>query len=283
MRVLMFGWEFPPVISGGLGVASEGLVRGLLRAGTEVVLVLPRHPFASPHRGLEIIDAAEVGRHDNPPHRKRFLLRLRRIPSLLRPYTTELEYAQEREVAERTHTTFVGHYGPDLATEVLRYAELAGRIARRERFDVIHAHDWLTYLAGLEARRASGHPLVVHVHATEFDRALDGGNPVVADIERLGPARAGPGIGLSGHTAQRVATFYGVSAERIRVVHNAIDPKETVGDWEVGETDPLVLFAGRVTWQKGPEDFVEAARRVAGEIPNVRFAVAGSGDRMPAM
>src|SRR5713101_3949338 len=152
MRVLMFGWEFPPVISGGLGVASEGLVRGLLRAGTEVVLVLPRHPFPSP----------------NP--------RLRRIPSLLRPYTTEIEYAEERETALRTHTTFVGHYGPNLATEVMRYAEVAGRIARRERFDVIHAHDWLTYLAGLEARRATGRPLILHVHATELDRAGDDGN-----------------------------------------------------------------------------------------------------------
>src|SRR5262249_47978441 len=145
MRVLMFGWEFPPVISGGLGVASEGLVRGLFRAGTELLLVLPRHPFASSHRGLEIIDADRVGRRDNPPHRKRFLLRLRRIPSLLHPYATELEYAQEREVAERAHTTFVGHYGPDLATEVLRYAELAGRIAPREQFDVIHPPHSLPY------------------------------------------------------------------------------------------------------------------------------------------
>src|SRR5216684_3183363 len=119
MRVLMFGWEFPPVISGGLGVASEGLVRGLLRAGTEVVLVLPRHPFPSPNPRLTIVEAEGVAARDNPRHRKRFLLRLRRIPSLLRPYTTEIEYAEERETALRTHTTFVGHYGPNLATEVM--------------------------------------------------------------------------------------------------------------------------------------------------------------------
>lgn len=283
MRVLMFGWEFPPVISGGLGVASEGLVRGLLRAGTEVVLVLPSHPFASPHPRLTIVDAAQTMARDNPPHRKRFLLRLRRIPSLLRPYATEIEYTEEREAAQRTHTTFVGHYGPNLATEVLRYAEVAGRIARRERFDVIHAHDWLTYLAGLEARRASGRPLILHVHATELDRAGDGGNRFVTDIEKLGLTQADRVIAVSRYTAQRVASTYGVPAARIRVVHNAIDPRETVGDWAVGETDPLILFAGRITWQKGPEDFVEAAARVAGEIENARFAVAGSGDRMRAM
>jgi glycosyltransferase involved in cell wall biosynthesis len=165
----------------------------------------------------------------------------------------------------------------------MRYAEVAGRIARRERFDVIHAHDWLTYLAGLEARRATGRPLVVHVHATELDRAGDGANRFVADIERLGLTQADRVIAVSRYTAQRVSGTYGVPAERLRVVHNAIDPKETVGDWSVGETDPLILFAGRITWQKGPEDFVEAAARVTGEIGNARFAVAGSGDRMRAM
>src|SRR5438105_15774279 len=146
MRVLMFGWEFPPVISGALGVASEGLGRGLLRAGTEVVLVLPSHPFASPHPRLTIVDAAQTMARDNPPHRKRFLLRLRRIPSLLRPYTTEIEYTEEREAALRTHTTFAGHYGPNLGAQVARSAQGAGPIARHQRLARIHAHDRSTSL-----------------------------------------------------------------------------------------------------------------------------------------
>ena len=283
MRVLMFGWEFPPFISGGLGVASEGLVRGLLERGTEVVLVLPHHPFASSATNLTIVDAEAVAERDDPRHRKRFLLRLRRVPSLLHPYVTETLYSEEREVALRARTTFLGHYGPNLAAEVMRYAEVAGRIARRERFDVIHAHDWLTYLAGLEARRASRRPLVLHVHATELDRAGDGGNRFVSDIERLGLTHADRVIAVSRYTAERVARTYGVQADRLRVVHNAIDPKEIVGDWTVEEDEPLVLFAGRITWQKGPENFVDAAARVAAEIPNVKFAVAGSGDRMRSM
>ena len=283
MRVLMFGWEFPPYISGGLGVASEGLVKGLLQTGTEVVLVLPHHPFDSATPNLKIVDAQALRERDDPRHRKRFMLRLRRVPSLLRPYSTDTTYAEEWRAAQRTSTTFLGHYGPDLGTEVMRYAEVAGRIARQERFDVIHAHDWLTYMAGLEARRAGRRPLVVHVHATEFDRSGGGENSFVSDIERLGLTQADRVIAVSRYTAALVTRMYGVPRERIRVVHNAIDPKETVGEWSVEEGEPLVLFAGRITWQKGPEYFVDAAARVLQEFGNVKFAVAGSGDLMRPM
>lgn len=279
----MFGWEFPPFVSGGLGVASAGLVRGLLETGTEVVLVLPHYPFAPAAPRLTIVNSAAVAARDDAPHRKRFLLRLRRVPTLLRPYMTPVDYDEDREAARETHTTFKGLYGPDLATEVLRYAEVAGRIARREQFDVIHAHDWLTYLAGLEARRASGKPLAVHVHATEFDRGGGSDNGFVSDIERLGVSIADRVIAVSNYTAKTVKDRYGVSAERLRVVHNAIDAREAVGDWELAEEEPLVLFAGRITWQKGPQFFVDAAALVVREIPNVKFAVAGSGDRMRPM
>ncbi len=279
----MFGWEFPPHVTGGLGVASAGLVSGLLEIGTEVVLVLPHHPYPAGHPLLSIVDSGAAVVSEDKRHRKRFLLRLRRVPSLLRPYLTEEAYQENLMAARATGTTFRGHYGPDLATEVLRYAEAAGRIARRERFDVIHAHDWLTYLAGIEARRASGKPLAVHVHATEFDRSATGGNAFVRDTERLGVTAADRVIAVSRYTADIVAERYGVPRERLRVVHNAIDARESVGSWEVGERDPLVLFAGRITWQKGPRFFVDAAALVAREIPNVRFAVAGSGDRLRPM
>jgi glycosyltransferase involved in cell wall biosynthesis len=175
------------------------------------------------------------------------------------------------------------NYGPNLATDVLRYAERAGEIARRERFDVIHAHDWMTFLAGLEARRVSGKPLVLHVHATESDRAGTGGNPFVRDIERAGVNAADLVITVSRYTARRLGRDYGLPRRRIRVVHNAIDGNSRPWEESPGGPEPLVLFAGRVTWQKGPDYFIDAAARVAREIPNVRFAVAGSGDRLPAL
>ena len=282
MRVLMFGWEFPPYVSGGLGVACEGLVRGLLELDTEVALVLPRRSPPAGHPNLTILSAADGGGSARPRPRGR-RLRVRRIASPLRPYITESLYAEEHRDAERLGTHFTGNYGPDLPREVLRYAGAAARIASRERFDVIHAHDWLTFLAGIEARKASGKPLVLHVHATEFDRAGGAENAFVAAIERLGLAAADRVVAVSSYTADLVAREYGVPHERLRIVHNAIDAKEAVGRWTLEEGDPLVLFAGRITWQKGPGYFVEAAARVAAERADVKFVVAGSGDRMSAM
>jgi glycogen synthase len=264
MRVLMFGWEFPPYVSGGLGVACEGLVRGLRELGTRVLLVLPDHPRAR-RRG-----------------RRAPSLRVRRVRTLLAPYVTEETYVQERVAAEERDPG-ASLYGPDLHSEVLRYASAAAKIALREAFDVIHAHDWLTFLAGIHAQRATGKPLVAHVHATEFDRAGAAPNRFVMAVERAGLAAADRVVAVSGYTAEILSNRYGVPADRLRVVHNAIDPGQPLARWTVEEGDPLVLFAGRITRQKGPEYFVEAAARVAAEMPSVKFAVAGEGDRLPDM
>ena len=286
----MFGWEFPPYVSGGLGVACEGLVRGLLELSQEIVLVLPR-PARSSTPSLRIIGAGSrpVPRIRSVPHIERHVrLRLRRVRTLLQPYLTEAAYDEAyAEVFETLTSVDVEEpaesiYGPDLHSEVLRYSEEAARIAAHETFDVIHAHDWLTFLAGMRAKRATGRPLVLHVHATEFDRS-GGDNPFVTAIERAGAAAADRVVAVSGYTADVLASRYGVPREKLRVVHNAIDPREPAARFTVGEEDPLVLFAGRITWQKGPDYFVDAAEHVAAEMPRVKFAVAGSGDRMRAM
>ncbi len=283
MRVLMLGWEFPPYISGGLGVACEGLVRGLTELDTDVTLVLPHRSVGQVSPRLKILSSREGSPRAAGRRGRSSLLRLRRIPSLLRPYVTDLLYEEARQAAVSAGATFTGNYGPDLPREVLRYAAAAARIAARENFDLIHAHDWLTFLGGVEARRATGKPLVLHVHATEFDRTGGGEGGFVAAVEQFGLSQADRVIAVSSYTAEIVERKYAVHPDRLRVVHNAIDARESVGDWSVGEGDPLVLFAGRITWQKGPDYFVEAAARVAREMPRVRFAVAGSGDRMRAM
>jgi glycosyltransferase involved in cell wall biosynthesis len=282
MRVLMFGWEFPPHVSGGLGVACEGLVRGLLEIGTDVTLVLPRKADTSSFPGLRVV----VPERPEAPRRRgsrRKRLRLRRIPIPLRPYVTRLGPPPERRVETRREAAPGGLYGPDLSRDVLRYASAAGRIAARERFDVIHAHDWLTFLAGVEARQATGRPLVVHVHATEFDRAGSAGDGFVAAIERFGLAAADRVVAVSRYTADVVEREYGVASERLRVVHNAIEPREDSFRWPFGAGAPVILFAGRITRQKGPDYFVAAAARVAAERPDALFVVAGAGDRRSAM
>ena len=286
MRVLMFGWEFPPAISGGLGVACEGLVRGLLKTGAEVVLVLPRHPYRKPSGKLRILEslaAAELSRSAARPHRPP--LKVRRVSTNLEAYPGARAGGMSASTAadRKASSAPASNYGPNLATDVLRYAERAGVIARQERFDVIHAHDWMTFLAGLEARRVSGKPLVVHVHATEYDRAGTGGDSFVRDIERSGVAGADRVIAVSRYTAGLLVRHYSVPRRRIRVIHNAIDPNRKKWDRDLPGPEPLVLFAGRLTRQKGPDYFLEAAARVAREIPRVRFAVAGSGDRLAAL
>ena len=282
MRVLMFGWEFPPHVSGGLGVACEGLVRGLLEIGTDVTLVLPREADRAAFPGLRVVvpDRREAPRRG----RSRRRLRLRRIPIPLRPYVTRLgEPAPERRAGTKRGAAPGGPYGPNLSRDVLRYAFAAGRIAASERFDVIHAHDWLTFLAGLEARRATGRPLVLHVHATEFDRAGSSGDGLVAAIERFGLSAADRVVAVSRYTADVVAREYGVDPARLRVVHNAIEPLENSPRWPTAPGAPVILFAGRITRQKGPDYFVAAAARVAAERPDALFVVAGAGDRRSAM
>ena len=278
VRVLMFGWEFPPHVSGGLGVACEGLVRGLLEIGVDVTLVLPRPAEAASFPGLRVV-VPEPASPRGPSRGSR--PRVRRIPIPLRPYVTR-GAGGERRTARWRGEAPGGPYGPDLPRDVLRYAAAAGRIAAREESDVIHAHDWLTFLAGVEARRSSGRPLVLHVHATEFDRAGSAGDGFVAAVERFGLAAADRVVAVSRYTADLLEREYDVDPGKLRVVHNAIEPRGETSRWPSDGT-PVVLFAGRITRQKGPDYFVAAAARVAAERPDVRFVVAGAGDLRSAM
>lgn len=266
MRVLMFGWEFPPHNSGGLGVACLGISKGLSALGAEVVFVLPKKvPLSSPFAKIIFADI------DTPPSHTR-----RRISG----YITPDGYRRLRAFDD-------SFYGGSLFEEVRRYAEVAGRIASIEAHDVIHAHDWLSFPAGIEARRISGKPLIVHVHATEFDRT--GGRSInqdVYDIEREGMHAADGVIAVSGYTKNILVERYGVPADKIEVVHNAVDIEETspYGSSESPLTvlkrsgKKIVLFVGRITIQKGPDYFVAAAKKVLEHNPNVVFVVSGSGD-----
>jgi glycogen(starch) synthase len=187
--------------------------------------------------------------------------------------------------ARRRAGRFSGRYGPDLMSEVARYALAVGEIARGLQVDVVHAHDWMTYPAGLLAARLLGKPLVTHMHATEYDRSGDHPNPRVAAIERDGMRAARLVVPVSHYTAGVVRRRYGVDPAKIRVVHNAVTHREQVRDWRVerGIPEPVVLFLGRVTFQKGPDYFLEAAARVVAVEKRVKFVVAGSGDMLPAM
>jgi len=269
MRVLMFGWEFPPYNSGGLGVACSGLARALAKQEVDILFVLPRE-IAVVEPSVRFLFAGV----DN--------VKFKGIRSGLSPYRTAADYSRFKRFAG------TDIYGEDLFAEVLRYAALVPSLVAGEDFDLIHAHDWLSFPAGIEAKRATGKPLIVHVHATGFDQG--GGEHAdsrVWRIEKEGMEAADAVITVSGYTKQMVVERYGIAPEKVHVVHNGVDADLHAAEGGYGNVRDfalkspgykIVLYVGRLTLQKGPDYFLRAARRVLEENPNTFFIVAGSGD-----
>jgi glycosyltransferase involved in cell wall biosynthesis len=188
---------------------------------------------------------------------------------------------EEEEISEKRKYAFSGQYTANLMTEVEHYAIVAAEIARNYDFDIIHAHDWLTYKDGIAARKVTGKPLVIHVHATEFDRSSEHNrNDIVYGLEKYGMTEADAVCAVSELTRKIIIQKYGIPAEKVFTLHNAVEPtgKEVTRKKFVDEK--IVTFLGRVTFQKGPEYFVEAAKKVLEKVPNVRFVLAGDGDMM---
>jgi len=297
MKVLMFGWEFPPHIAGGLGTACEGIVKGLAHNGVETLFVMPSASGDEDQSSTTIINASDVAVRnvsetvDEFIHHVKFL----QVDSNIVPYVDPEEYYSAIEKMKTEHVTdctigfgqkfkFSGKYGANLLEEVSRYAQVGGTIALqyKEQIDVIHAHDWLTYLAGIAAKELTGKPLVVHVHATSFDRGTDDMvDSRVYAIEKRGMEMADRVVTVSDLTRNIVINKYGIDAAKVVTVHNAVDfsGRENV-DADRGVKDKVVTFLGRITFQKGPEYFIEAAAKVLKRTKNVRFVMAGSGDMM---
>jgi len=298
MRVLMFGWEFPPHITGGLGTACFGLTKGLVKYGVEVLFVVPRAFGDETKDGFRLIDASEVLLDFKESFTQDFWnqIKFMEIGSNLVPYVGPEDFEQivtedvliNKEQHQSVFTKnykFSGKYGPNLMEEVSRYAIIASSIASMQKFDVIHAHDWLTYPAGIAAKKISGKPLIVHVHATEFDRSGENVNQNVYDIERKGMEESDLIITVSNFTRQIVIEKYGIPSEKVITVHNAVEPAGP-SEFEGAQKhvkEKVVTFLGRVTYQKGPDYFVEAAHKVLKKDSNVRFVMAGSGDLLNRM
>ena len=295
----MFGWEFPPHIAGGLGTACYGMTRGLARNGVEVVFVMPRAYGDEHQRFVRVVNASDVETIGTRDHEfsEELLEKVSfiHIDSNMLPYISPEEYAAYHDEfvrSGRTHEwtdvwkqryTFSGKYGANLMEEVARYAMVAAQVAKdlEGQFDVIHAHDWLTYFAGIAAKRVSGKPLVVHMHATEFDRSGENINRRVYAIEKAGMQAADRVIAVSELTRRIVIGKYGILADKVVTVHNAVrfgESEEAAPERAV--KDKVVTFLGRITYQKGPDYFVEAAAKVLQRVSDVRFVMAGSGDLM---
>lgn len=295
MKVLMLGWEFPPRIAGGLAVACYGLVRGLVHHGVEVVFVMPLRKGDEPAEGYRLLGASEIEVPFTPAYQETWLRTVTwyGLGTWLGPYLEQVvtrpgefraSWPEEVESSLGSlRLEFSGRYGPDLLDEVYRYAYVVSHLAEKETFDLIHAHDWLTYLGGIALKEKTGKPLVVHVHATEYDRSGEAAHPLIREIEQRGMEAADAVVAVSWYTRSIVVEKYGILPEKVWAVHNAVLPKDRKPVEKPSSLRKVVTFLGRVTRQKGPEYFVEAAVRLAPYVPEAHFVMAGTGDLLRPM
>jgi len=298
MKVFMLGWEFPPFISGGLGTACYGLTKAMDQLGVEVIFVLPRIVEGQYASHVKLLSPGSLlGKYSCIGVTGLKCAKVHMIDSPLQPYSTPDLY--ERQVAEllskkrggqparlSSASQLIGgvDYAGDMYNEVHRYAAVAVKLAAQEEFDIVHAHDWMTYPAAIAVSKMSGKPLVIHVHSTEFDRSGENVNQMIYDIERAGMHHADKVIAVSYFTRNIIINRYGVSEDKVEVVHNGVEHNgngnKMLSEIGIGKDEKVVLFLGRITMQKGPEYFLMAAKKVLEVMDNVKFVMAGSGDLM---
>ena len=291
MRTFMLGWEFPPFISGGLGTACYGLAKAMDQLGIQITFVLPKVETAQYSSHFKM-----VGAHGWFESERLKNIRFRTISSTLQPYVASGTFGHLSRQSRAGHGKTAVHSNPghlrgldsmenyrgDMYAEVHRYAAKAAEIAATEEFDIIHAHDWMTYPAGIAVAMASHKPLLVQVHSTEFDRSGEHVNQMIYDIERQGMHVASKVIAVSNYTKNIIINRYGVPPEKVEVVYNGVEgnPNGDCMPVRLDENDKIVLYLGRITMQKGPEYFLAAAKKVLEVMDNVKFIMAGDGDMM---
>lgn len=297
-RVLMLGWEFPPLINGGLGIACLGLGRAMARH-LDLTFILPRTDPTFLVDQLNLIGLNHLSESDLEEMSRasefRSFAEVDLIAVDLQPYLDSGLEAPETSVSEETTTIEYRNfkkntdfalfqengalYGDDLQVKVLAYARAAAALADKREFDLIHAHDWMTFPAGMEIKARTGKPLVLHVHSLSYDRSGPEARGRIFEIEKKAMEAADLIIPVSNYTGTICSEHYGIDEEKIHPVHNGVDP---VVAFRSQKTFPekLVLFLGRVTGQKGPRFFLEIAAKVLESERNVRFVMAGTGERL---
>ena len=280
IRTFMLGWEFPPFISGGLGTACYGLTRAMSKLGMKITFVLPK---SDP---LEISPTGEISSRQKSLEGQLPNVKFRSIAACMSPYSP-----LRCGASKKGNTGYTGNpgvsgfgggcdYGPDIFETIRSYAGKAVDIARGENFDIIHAHDWMTYPAAMAVAKESGKPFVAQVHSTEFDRSGENISQDIYDIERAGIHAANKVIAVSNYTKNIVISRYGVQASKIDVAYNGVEQNGNCPHNHSASDEKIVLFLGRITMQKGPEYFLRAAKKVSEKINNVKFIMAGDGDML---
>lgn len=296
MRILMLGWEYPPHISGGLGVACKGLTTALAEINTSVTFVIPR-VYGDEHADHMQLMGTTVVHEDGSETDIVNEITTIGVPAFLQPYWSPEDFSRAKEALALQRADAVSrqqqgetvkrqvHYGSDIFEEVARFTQRVLTLASQLQFDIIHAHDWMTFSAGVSLKNITGKPLIVHVHSLERDRSGEGGNERIQSFERLGMENADAVVSVSSYTAELIAQEYRVPMDKLHVIHNGLYQQSRVNREKsrLAGGKKIVLFLGRVTRQKGPDYFVEAAARVLSVDPDILFIMAGSGDMLPRL
>jgi glycogen(starch) synthase len=282
-KVLMLGWEFPPIINGGLGVACHDL-SGALSRFANITMVVPKtsKDFKAQKINLVGINNIDTSVWAHSPRQYSAPFAIHPIPSDLDPYYQEHTSLSDSEPGSKSHFDIDNLYGGDVIKKVIEFSDHTAAYASNLDFDIIHAHDWMTMLAGIKIKEQSGKPLVMHIHSLEVDRGGPESKGWVYELEKKGMEYADVLMPVSNFTAQNINQYYGISKNKMAVIHNGsnkVRPFKSKRNFK----EKTVLFVGRLTRQKGPERFLEIAAKVLEQDPNVRFVVAGTGDHFRSM
>ena len=291
MKVLMFGWEFPPHISGGLGTACYGLTKALYNKEVEIIFVVPKAFGDEDNSQIRLLAANQVVNTLSKQESEKIDQKVSyiQINSKILPYIGEQDYYKILHSNSKTQSStevkfdFKGGYGENLLEEVERYAFVAASIAKQNTFDVIHAHDWLCYKAGVIAKQISNKPLIVHVHATEYDRSGENINQEVYQVEKYGMNNADKIVAVSEFTRNIIINKYHQNPDKVLTIHNGVEQNISKEYSNKTKNKKIVSFIGRITFQKGPDYFIEAAEKVLKKDKNFLFIMAGKGDMLNKM
>lgn len=305
LKVLMLGWEYPPLITGGLGKATLGLVESLSRLA-QVTLILPKieaqkardNQIASDQfaKNLDIIGLNKINDADLPPDTKQ-VEKIKQVEEVVEevyyvkadfyPYPDTDVYFREvkpvtqiKEIVELMSEPDV--YGPRVMEKIATYTQTVCEIADLHTFDIIHAHDWMTFQAGVKIKEKTGKPLVVHIHSLETDRMGIGARTPAYFIEQEAMLKANRVITVSNYTANQVVKHYNIPKDKIIPVHNSSENMEPF-KYEKAKDEKIVVFFGRLTQQKGTEFMLETAARVIAKYPKVKFVISGHGNQLTQM
>ncbi|MDF2448420.1 MAG: glycosyl transferase group 1 [Bacteroidota bacterium] len=291
-KVLMLGWEFPPIINGGLGVACHDLSSAMSKFA-DITMVVPKSSLEFKTGKVKLVGANHMNLASLPNYSvsKEMPFNLHSIPVDLDPYYTSSStdgkvssgfYNEGKTGSQTGQFDIENLYGGDVIKKVVQFSDIAAAYASTVDFDVIHAHDWMTMIAGMRIKEQTGKPLVMHIHSLEVDRSGPQSKGWVYDLEKQGMEYADMLMPVSNFTAENIHQYYGIKKEKMSVVHNgsvAVPAYKSKKSFK----EKTVLFVGRLTRQKGPEKFLDIAARVLEKDPNVRFVMAGTGDYFKSM